>query len=54
MKSALAGTASALILGLLETMGGECRAVTLHLNLVRVLVETVGSDVRLTQLRTLY
>lgn len=52
MKSALADTASALILGLLETLGGGCRVVTLHSDLVSVLVETLGSDVRLTQLRT--
>ena len=48
MKLALASAASALILGLLETMGGECRVVTLHLNPVNVLVEILGSDERLT------
>jgi len=48
VKSALASAASAPILGLLETMGGECRAVTLHPNPVSVLVEMLESDERLT------
>lgn len=51
MKTALASTASALSLGLLETMGGGCRPVTRRSRLVSVLVEMVGSDVRLMQLR---
>lgn len=50
VKTALASTAPALSIGLLEMMGGGCRPITRLPRHVSVLVEMVGSDACLMQL----